>query len=477
MLASEQYALNRSVDDDWFDPILDTDTRLFVDPFLIFKEKTGFWADAHQILIAHFDTCFSLIAESHGNKNSPAYKKALALLTFREPKEMCLGYTASGIQGLGGGPDRAKSIAAAIEDAITRGLKSLRHFEELGIFNKGIGPDGISDMTCNILKPKFIEYTRTIVSKHNLLTDRHSVFPTEYDSQNKSWSSGKIELPTNPFTQGPVIFVPARFLRDLPTLSAEEWWTAYEAEQVRVNLNYEVLGKVDKQKIVDTARHNEQGVENWTEGMENAQPEPYDLERDPKGVYIWDQATRKFVASTPLELPAPQTPEQFFAIIDKVIEAFKIYIEQNGGWKLLWNDDGSEKNEDAAQLVFSGIAKHYCRANNIVVDREVELGRGPIDFKFSNGFARRALLEVKKLHNGEFWNGLEAQLPSYCASDECKEAWFLALHYRPAGVSAKRLKELPKHVQELQTKTGLRLRYAYVDARPKESASKLKARL
>jgi len=34
--------------------------------------------------------------------------------------------------------------------------------------------------------------------------------------------------------------------------------------------------------------------------------------------------------------------------------------------------------------------------------------------------ARRALLEVKKLHNGKFWDGLEAQLPSYSKSDGSK---------------------------------------------------------
>jgi hypothetical protein len=40
---------------DWFDVLLDSDTPLFVDPFLIYKETEGRWAGAHDELIAHFD--------------------------------------------------------------------------------------------------------------------------------------------------------------------------------------------------------------------------------------------------------------------------------------------------------------------------------------------------------------------------------------------------------------------------------------
>ncbi|GAA2386932.1 hypothetical protein GCM10009855_28800 [Gordonia cholesterolivorans] len=43
---SEYFDVAVDDDDDWFDPILDTDTRLFVDPFLIFKESDGPWSTA-----------------------------------------------------------------------------------------------------------------------------------------------------------------------------------------------------------------------------------------------------------------------------------------------------------------------------------------------------------------------------------------------------------------------------------------------
>jgi hypothetical protein len=132
-----------------------------------------------------------------------------------------------------------------------------------------------------------------------------------------------------------------------------------------------------------------------------------------------------------------------------------------------------EKPEHAAQLLFRGIAYNYCKANNISLDAEVDLGRGPVDFKFSNGFTRRAHLEVKKVHNGQFWNGLRDQLPSYMNSDEVTDGWFLAIRYRDNKSSANRVAELPSVVSDVSEAKGLNLRCRTVDARPKESASKL----
>jgi hypothetical protein len=413
MLFSEAFHINKIGRDDWFDPILDTDTPLFVDPFLIFKEQATDWSGTHAQLIGHFNTCFQLIAQGNRNHASVAYKKALRLLTFPEPKELCLGYTKSGTGGAGGGQGYARLIAGAMEEAIERGLTDLRHFEELGILNEGIGPDRISDFTCNVLRSRLIAYTKSVTQRHHLKVESFRLPRAAYDPERVAWVAETHELPANPYNRRPVLLVPRRFLRDLPTINADDWWENYEAERIRDDVNYEVMGKVDKRTIVSIARRRPQEVAEWVRAQEARAPQPYDLVGDRKGVYQWDQATRSYVAQHPIAFEPPQDDEAFFAIIERVIAEYKHYIEEQRGWKLLWNDDQTEKHEEAAQLAFLGIARSYCRFNHIVVDREVELGRGPVDFKFTNGYERRALLEIKKLHNGKFWNGLTAQLPSY----------------------------------------------------------------
>lgn len=157
-----------------------------------------------------------------------------------------------------------------------------------------------------------------------------------------------------------------------------------------------------------------------------------------------------------------------------VIYKFRHFVEEQGGWRLLWNDGNTkEKPEDAAQLLFKGVAQSYCGANNIVLDREVELGRGPVDFKFSNGYHQRALVEIKKLHNTKFWNGLTQQLPSYLRSDNCRLGWYVPIRYKEDLTSRTWASQVPSVVAAATTGKNLDLRVLGIDARPKPSASKL----
>jgi hypothetical protein len=287
------------------------------------------------------------------------------------------------------------------------------------------------------------------------------------------WESADVSLPTNPATGGPVLFVPQRFLRDLPVINADDWWSNYENQQLREDVNYEIMGHVNKKTIVAVAREHPEVVREWVLSMESADTPAYDLAGDPNGVWQWDLRASEFVQSNPLQLVPPTTDGEFFQVIDTVVGQFRRYVEDQGGWELLWDRGFKDKPEEAAQLLFRGIAQYYCKANNVSLDAEVDLGRGAVDFKFSNGYRHRAHLEVKKLHNGRFWNGLSEQLPTYLRSDEVTDGWLLVVQYRSGKSAAQRIKELPNKIAEVSANRGCNLRYKIVDARPAKSASKL----
>ena len=472
MLASAAFGINRTRRDDWFDTIVDVDTKLFVDPFLIFKETSGFWAGAHDRIIEHFNRAFILIAEANRNPNALAYKKALGILEFREPKELALGYTSKGIRGSGSGKVLARLMAKAIVAAIERGLDNPKHFEELGILEERIGADRISDAACTILKPLLIEYTQSVAARHKIPLAPHRIYAATFDEDRQRFLRSEVQVPTNPAASGPLLFVPQRFLDDLPLLNADDWWESYENERLRTDLNYEVMGKVNKPTIVKIAREHRDSVRAWAEARSKDDPAPYDFEQDPKGVVQWETASREFTAANPLTLKPPTSAKQFDAVIAQVIERFRLFIEEQRGWFLLW-DGTNEKPELAPQLVFYGIARNYCEANNVVVDPETDFGRGPVDFKFSNGYEHRAHLEVKKLNNGKFWNGLDRQLPAYLSSDSVKKGWFLAVRYRDGKQWDQRQAELPSRVKKASEAHKRDLRAALVDARRPPSASKL----
>jgi len=283
--------------------------------------------------------------------------------------------------------------------------------------------------------------------------------------------SEELFLPTNPKTGGPLLLVPARFLRDLPAINAEDWWDDYRASELRDELNVDLSRHVSKREIIKIARRHPERVAAWVRAREASRAAPYDLVLDPDGLYQWAPASRDFVKANPLELTAT-THEEFVAVIDMIVERFKHFVEERGGWKALWH--GSDAMlEEAVQLHFLGIAQAYCEVNGINVDREVNLGRGPVDFKFSSGYQARALLEVKKLENGKFWNGLRAQLPSYLSSDRSRDGWLLAVRFRDTGVAESRARTLATEVSATASELDLDLRFEIVDARPKLSASKL----
>lgn len=472
MRFSEAFDIARGDDDDWFDPHLTIDTRLFIDPLLLL-EAGGDWAQAHDELIAHFVHCYELVARAIGPESVSAVT-ARRLLTFPEPGEIGLGFTAEGTDGSGGGAQFARRMADGIAVAIAAGLTQPEHIEEIGILNEGIGADRISDATANVLKARFILYTQQVAQRHGVKLDPHEVRNARVVTDVGRWVKETVQLPTNPVTGKPIILVPRRILNELPTLNADDWFDSNLNSDIRGQLNLTVGARVRKSEIVEWARRHPDRVRAWARDQTSREDLfGYDFAADPRGVVQWDGEPVDWAKEHPLEIAPVTSQDQLRELIFRIVEQYRHFIEDQRGWSLLHNEDRTVKNELAAQLVFLGMAQHYLRLFNVEIDREVELGRGPVDFKASSGTAIRALIEVKKEDNGKFWNGLEAQLPSYLMSDECDEGWYIVLRFRSNRPSDKRLRELPTVVQAAATRVGKKLHYAVVDARRKESASNI----
>lgn len=473
MRFSEHFGVQRTDQDDWFDPHLIIDTKLFIDPLLLLGAG-GDWPDAHGELIAHFVYCYELVAKSKGTASVSA-QAARRLLTFPEPFELGLGYTAAGTRGSGSGDSYAARMADGIAVAIAAGLSQPEHIEEIGILNEGIGADRISDACANVIKGRLIAYTQEVARRHEVPLERHKVRHARVTLDMARWHDEDVDLPTNPTSGRPVILVPQFLLNSLPTLNADDWFDSHFNEDIRLSLNLPVGKAVTKAGIVSWARKHPDRVRDWArEQTSRKDLVGYDLGADPLGVVQWDQEPSRYAAEHPLPARVVSTHEDLVELMGEVVEHFRHFIESQRGWSLLWNDDGSEKPEAAVQLVFLGVVQPYLRQFNVELDREVELGRGPVDFKASSGTTARLLIEVKKLHSGKFWNGLQGQLPSYMTSDEATHGWFIAVQYRSNRAALDRLKHLPAEVRLAAEASGKHIRYTTVDARRPVSASNIK---
>lgn len=474
MRFSQAFSITRGAADDWFDPHLTLDTPLFLDPVQLLGAGPK-WKNTHGELVKHFTRCYGLVAKATGPRSNSAML-AKSLLTFPEPGEFGLGYTKGGTSGAGSGGKFAASIMDGIAIAIAAGLANLEHIEEIGILNEGFGADRISDAACNVLKADFIEYTQAVAQRHNIPMKKHRLRHKGRDLKNDRWIDGAVELPTNPDTERAILLLPRRFLNDLPVLNADDWFDSSLNSDLRTALNVKVGQKVSKRTIVQLARRHPERVREWAQAQ-SSRPDlfGYDFDEDPQGVVKFDGPPVAFALSHPLiGIPKPRSQQELSALLEHVLGQYKHFIEQQGGWSMLWNSDGTEKPESAAQLIFLAMAQHYLRLFDVEVDREVDLGRGPVDFKVSSGTSKRLLIEIKKAHNGKFWNGLDSQLPSYLVSDQAMEGWFVPIRYRNNKASEQRMKELPGRVKKAATATGKNLRYLNADGRRPPSASKIK---
>jgi hypothetical protein len=156
----------------------------------------------------------------------------------------------------------------------------------------------------------------------------------------------------------------------------------------------------------------------------------------------------------------------------RIIHQLKHAVEQQALWRELW-DGSSPCNERRCQALFKLAATSWCQAFNIDLSAEVDIGRGPVDFKMSCGWKSRALTEVKLASNSRFWSGLRKQLPQYMRSEGIGMGYFVAFIFHES--EAKLLAKIGDLAAEVSRATGYGIETVMIDARRdnKKSASKL----
>lgn len=474
MLFSEYYKIDYTEDEEWFNPILHQDTLLFIDPFAVFKSNDDLFKDSYSEMMYFFQQAFELIAQSGGVKNHVSYKKAESMLMFPEVNAICLGYSKQR-RGSGTGPEWAKTLTANISSIIAKGITHICHFEELGIFCEGIGPDRLSDMTANLLKQRFVTYTQRICNLHGIPMKKKILQNAVYDYEFKRWHSAEYYLPTNPYkNDSPILLVPKSFLNVLPQINPYDFVDTIDlAERLRNDLNYEINKNLNKEKIAQIAIEKYNLVKEYIDIVEKRTPNSFDQLMETTLRYEWYTLSKDIVATNKFSFGEVRNDDSFYQKIKEFVSYFKDFIELRSGYKLLWNErKTTPRSEEDVQLLFKGILDEHCRANNIDFTREVNQGMGPIDFRFSCGYNNRVLLEAKLAKNTRFWNGLTKQLPKYMKIDSCDKGIFLVIVYSDNDL--KRISDIQTIKDETALNYKIDLEVVVVDARikGKKSASK-----
>jgi hypothetical protein len=448
-----------------FDPVLNVDSLLFLDPLLLRKTKVPEFKNSYAKLEARFKALGKLLAHSRAVGDA-FWRQAERLFVFPEVEGLCIGYSSSGTGGAGFGGGLRRTVLETGKAIIDGGTHDAEIFELMGLFEKGVGRDRISDMVARVVITDIADYTARVWERLGITTTPLILEKTQINSV------------LNPFNQKPLLLVPRSLLRDLPI--AHSWddiaFAAAANQETREYLN-KVVGaewrdqrftKNDLRKLV--LEYPGLMVE-LVKTYRAAKPTEYDYDRDPSGEVVWYRASRNAANSFPLALTLPTNPSEhdILKVVLAIGAHFKQLIENNGLNGLLF-DGEKPKHESASQKLFFGIADSYCEANNLDLSRESNAGRGPVDFKVSKGYRNRVVVETKLSVNKRLMHGVTTQIEEYQKAEKSSLAVYIVID---VGGSRKQLNELKAYILSQKAKKSLRLpEVIFVDGRPKPSASK-----
>ena len=456
------------------DPVLNVDTRLFIDPLLLAHSAHSEMRDgARRTYEAHFDRVIRLLAKAE-RPDDVAWKAARRQLSFPEIKWTCLGYGTASVSGSGSGDGMTGHYLVTARQIVRLGIDDPDLFVALALFEEGVGPDRISDMTTKVILPDLLAFNARVLSDLDVPREpRTLTLPTgeRFD----------VVLPTNPRLRdgGPIILVPEDVLRDLPV--ATDWdgvaAAASENAALRARVNehigdiWTVRSRKDKAAIRDRVLSTKEGFEAFLDLLHGVSPQAYDVDGDPKGVLVWRRLLPEITTHFDKRI-VPRTLSDhggLLGVVERIIEEFRFLVEERRFSEMLYHQ-GKPKHEHAAQMLFFAVAHSYCKANDLDLTPEADTGNGPVDFKLSSGFRNRAVVEIKLSTNGKVVAGYEKQLATYMAAEETALGYYVILD---VGRMGKKYETVLEHRNAAVAKGQAPPPVVLIDATRRPSASKL----
>lgn len=483
MRFTDEFEIKRTKADDWFDLECTEDTPLYVDPFLVFGDPDPFWSSTHDRVVEFFGMAMDYVSQSSADPESAHWRKAERMLTFPEPKEFALGLSMGHPEGSGTGADIARRMAEALDILHRSQVPELGYIEAFTLFCEGMGVDRISDAFCNIVKAKFIEYTINVVKRRRISTQALIVKHSSWDRFGR-WNDARIQIPRSPVTTGGILLVPERFLKDIPRVTPERFWSWAEnnvASVLREDLNYDLHQSLNRKERAaagrGVARKRPDLALRFVDEISESDLRPYDVQNDPRLLVGWAEAGRAAAIGSANPLGVPQSQTDFRGWVRELAVEFKIQIEDTDLWKVLWDSDlRKHRDEKIVQAVAGSMWVQRCKAADVDISKEPNMGRGPVDFKFSAGWSRRALVEVKFINSTKFFTGASKQLPQYLRTERIDCGYYLCVGFSDADFNQGRLDKVIETCTALSSAKGVSIEPIFVDARHdnKPSASTIK---
>lgn len=425
-----------------FNISLVTDLPLFIDPFLLFNSKKKEYRQLHDNIIKYLRF---LKDKSTAGAVSPALLKSW--YHFSEVKENWLGFCVSGNTGRGLGNDFAHALNENLRilftdfgsEKITKGS----HLEKLCLIKEGVGRDTISDFTTNLIKEYLLNYTQTFAKeyidrKHRL---EMAISRVSFNYETETWQSDTFDLPV--FDNKYVLLTPKNILtKDETWINKPDFFRqfdripeAIENDQLRAQIdNYfrSVLPKKPTSKdehkaVAETALKFPELIDYYIKykeeyGDEATKKSSLDV-IDSRMMYIDQFGSLVHLLSQKsafYSVPGNTSEEAL-----KRIEFLKDVIENKGGHKIFYHKGTPITKEEDIHILYR--LTWFSTPSD--VSREVNDGRGPVDFKISRGSCDKSLVEFKLASNPQLSRNLQKQLEIYKKASDAEKGYKVIFYF------------------------------------------------
>ncbi len=358
-----------------------------------------------------------------------------------------MGYTLFGNEGAGLGKDFAAALHGALgqifRDFGQETITSSSHLEKLCLIRPGVGKDNISDFTTNLIKGYLLGYTQTFAREHldEDDCDTFSVPRAAFNYNAETWATRDYCLPR--LGGDFVLLTPIDMLtRDETWISHPDMIRKFERlpaavpdDQLRGQINQyfkNQLGKDPKRKERDTAAHRTieafpQLIDFYIKLQEDngdeAQSVSAEKVDDTRQILV--EQVRKAVDALERQGEFYDKPRGSYTECLARAKWFKGYVENQDGYRLI-NRAGQPFSRESEVQIFFGLIWYK---TDFDVNREVNNGRGPVDFKVSAGSIDKSLIEFKLGSNRSLKRNLEKQVAIYEAANRTRSSVKVIVYY------------------------------------------------
>ncbi|MBX3302271.1 MAG: hypothetical protein KF693_08645 [Nitrospira sp.] len=439
-----------------FNVSLINDLPLFIDPFLLFDSEEEKYKSLHDEIIRYVKFLRDVSIETSISRGLVDY-----WFRFPEVSQNWLGFSRKGNRGSGLGADFASVLHHNLHrvfrdfgsESITRGS----HLEKLCLLSGGVGRDHLSDFTTNLIKGYLLEYTQTFAREHvePKLRRTFAVDKVSFDYDTRRWRRGQYDLPV--FLGDFVLLTPKEILtKDEAWINRselleqfEEICTSVPDAQLRAQVNEYFLRRLAEEMTEQerravaaaTAEQFPAVLDYYIKHKEDTGEEAHKVSslkvRETEvqfGKHIRDLVGTHLVGTEFYELG-----DSFEESLRRVL-FLKDVLENKDGYRAFYLDGKPIKREADLQIMY----RLTWYATSYDVNRELNNGRGPVDFKVSKGTANKTLVEFKLASNSKLRQNLQHQVEIYEAANDTSKSIKAIMYFTETEFSKvqKILKEL-----------------------------------